>query len=189
MNNAMHDQLNKLRLIGKLQVGQSLDTSNGLSVYEFGYLNWVWRKWNRDNKEEVTRYLQEFYRSVDQSVEQLISDIKNTKDENKKKKLLHTATNLAEKLKASIGGIENLSKTYSAYTRTYTMLEGIVQDFAISIYVQLIEILPATYLTKSLKENVLYNGIILHRGLNDIRELEKKDSNNEQHLDKDMDDI
>ena len=62
MNNIIHDHLNKLRLISKLRQGQSLDTNGQLSVYEFSYMNWLWRKWHNSNKEEVVRYLQEFYK-------------------------------------------------------------------------------------------------------------------------------
>ena len=167
MHNIMHDQLNKLRLISKLQEGQSLDTTNGLTVYEFGIWNWAWRKWNRDNKDEVTRYLQEFYRSVDQSVEQLVSDIRCSKDETKRKKFINIAENLAEKIKASITGIEKLSKTYSQYPKTTSTLEGIVQDFAIVTYKQLMEVIPVENLSKILKENILYNGILLYVGVND----------------------
>jgi hypothetical protein len=182
MNNMLHEQLNRLRLISKLQEGQSLDTGNGLTVYEFSYTNWLWRKWNRDNKDEVTRFLQEFYRSIDQSVEQLVGDIRLTKDEHKKNKLLHVASNLAEKLKSSISGVEKLSRTYATYPKTTSTLEGIVQDFAIVTYKQLLEVMPRDKLTKSLKDNVTYNGMILYIGIASNAGTEEKNAD----VDEDM---
>ena len=59
MNINLHEQLNKLRIISKLREGQSLYTKENITVYEFSYLNWAWRKWYNDNKEEVVRYLQD----------------------------------------------------------------------------------------------------------------------------------
>lgn len=164
MNNMMHDQLNKLRLISKLREGQSLYTVNGLTVYEFSYWNWAWRKLYGDNKNEVTRYLQEFYKSTDQLVDQLVSDIKTSKEDIKKEKLINVAANLAEKIKSSIVGIEKLSKTYAQYPRTISVLEGIVQDFAVVTYKQLIKAIPDVYLNKSLKENIIYNGTVIYVG-------------------------
>lgn len=167
MNNIIHEYLNKLRLISKLQEGQSLDTTNGITIYNFTYLNWVWRKWNRDNKDEVTKFLQEFYKSIDQSVEQIISDLNTTKDENKKKKLISIIINLAEKIKLSFKGLESLSKTYISYPKTISIIEGIVQDFAIITYKHLIEVIPFELLLKTLKENILYNGDIIYIGFNE----------------------
>lgn len=165
MNNTIHDHLNKLRLISKLKEGQSLDTTNDLSVYEFTYLNWFWRKWRGDNKEEVTRFLQEFYRSVDQSTEQLINEIKNCKEEQKKNKYIKVSINLAEKLKDSIHGLEILSKTYNNYPKTIAIIEGIIQDFAISTYSQLLEIIPQNKYGRELSSNVTYHGNIIYMGI------------------------
>lgn len=165
MNNNMHDQLNKLRLISKLKEGQSLETKNGLSVYEFTLTNWLRRKWYSDNKEEVTRFLQEFYKSIEQLAEELIGNIRSAKDETKRCNLLYVAINLAEKIKSSLNGIEMLSRTYARYPETTSTLEGIVQDFAIRTYKQLLEIIPVERTTKELKESVSYTGVLLHVGM------------------------
>lgn len=164
MNINLHEQLNKLRIISKLREGQSLYTKENITVYEFSYLNWAWRKWYNDNKEEVVRYLQEFYRSVDQSVEMLILDIMRTTDETKRNKLLHVSVNLAEKIKHSVCGVENLSKTYAAFPKITAMLEGIIQDFAAVTYKQLIEIIPAEIRTRDLNSNMTYCNNILYKG-------------------------
>jgi hypothetical protein len=163
MNINLHEQLNKLRIISKLREGQSLYTKENITVYEFSYLNWAWRKWYNDNKEEVVRYLQEFYRSVDQSVEMLILDIIRTTDETKRNKLLHVSVNLAEKIKHSIIGVENLSKTYAAFPKITAMLEGIIQDFAAVTYKQLVEIIPKSMHTRDLSSNMTYCNSILYK--------------------------
>ena len=74
MNNILHDQLNTLRLLSRLKEGQSLYINNGVTVYEFSYFYWAYRKLAGDNKTEVTRWLQEFYKSIDQSADQLICE-------------------------------------------------------------------------------------------------------------------
>jgi hypothetical protein len=164
MNNIIHDYLNKLRLISKLKEGQSLYVKDTVNIYEFNYINWLWRKFYNDNKNEVVRYLQELYKSIDQSIEMLINEINtHNKETFKKKSDITIAIILAEKIKSSINGIENLSKTYIHFPQTVAMLEGIIQDYAISSYKQLMEIIPEELKTKNLSGNVTYNDIILYQ--------------------------
>jgi hypothetical protein len=164
MNNIIHDYLNKLRLISKLKEGQSLYVKDTVNIYEFNYINWLWRKFYNDNKNEVVRYLQELYKSIDQSIEMLINEINtHNKETFKKKSDMTIAIILAEKIKSSINGIENLSKTYIHFPQTVAMLEGIIQDYAISSYKQLMEIIPEELKTKNLSGNVIYNDIILYQ--------------------------
>lgn len=162
----MHEHLNKLRIISKIRASQRLDTTNGLTVYEESIYNWFLRKYYHDNKDEGTRYLQDLYRSIDQSVEQLTNDIRRMKDENKKIRKIHIAINLAEKIKLSVYGVENLAKTYAPYPKTTATLEGVIQDFAVVTYTQLLEVIPKERISKLLKENITYNGIILYLGMN-----------------------
>lgn len=173
MNDIMHDHLNKLRIISKIREGQSLNTRNGqFSVYEPSIANWIWRKLAGDDKDEVVRCLQDFYRSLDQTVEQLIGEIKGeTQDTARKNRLAYVAINLAEKIRSSIKGIECLSKTYTSYTKTTSTLEGIVQDFAIVTYKQLLDVIPVDKMTKVLRERVTYNDIILYDGATNISPL------------------
>jgi len=182
----MHEQLNKLRLISKLKEGQSLYTKDGISVYEFSYLNWIWRKWYNDNKDEVVRYMQDFYRSVDQSVDTLTSDIYHANvnsNEIKKKKLIDVAINLAEKIKASFMGIENLSKTYVNYPKTISVLDGLIQDYAITTYKQLLEYIPKDKLSKDLRENVTYNGVLVYQGYDENQRVDSIDLDNSNNID------
>ena len=140
-----------------------------MTVYEPSYIFWFYRKWNQDNKDEVVRFLQDFYRSVDQSTEQLTLDISRcSKDECKKGKLIHVAINLAEKIRSSITGIENLSKTYFQYPKTTSALEGMIQDYAIVTYKQLLEHIPHDRLSKDLRRNVVYCGAIIYVGISDM---------------------
>jgi len=167
----MHEYLNKLRIISKIRPGQRLYTiNNDLTVYEESIIQWIYRKWYRDSKDETTRILQDLYKSIDQEVEQLTfnlkvgffensSDTKKSDIVSKKKQLIIT---LAEKIKSSIVGIENLSKTYEQYPKTTAILEGIVQDFAIVIYKHLLEYIPVSELGKYLKGNISYNGTIIY---------------------------
>ena len=53
----MHSLLNKLRIIATLQEGQKLDISNGMiSIYNDNFINWLYRKWNRDSKVETIKF-------------------------------------------------------------------------------------------------------------------------------------
>lgn len=168
MNNIMHEHLNKLRIISTIREGQKLNTSHGqLSVYEPSMINWFYRKWNNDSKDEGTNCLRTFYANLDQAVEQHLSEIKNceARETHKKKRLLYVASTIAEKIKLSITGIEKLSKTYVEYPKTTSELEGIVQDIAIVTYKQLIENLPSEYITDKLKERITYNGTTLYNGM------------------------
>ena len=161
MNDIMHDLLIKVRIIGKLREGQKLDTSNGLYVYNDGWINWIVRKWNRDNKDEGIRYLRDLYKSLDQSVSMLISETKNTKDEAKKSRNTYVMINIVRDLKESIKGLNNLSKTYSAYPSTTSALEGILRDYVIVIYNSLLENIPKEKLPDKLSEVIVYEGIQL----------------------------
>lgn len=181
----MHDHLNQLRIISKVRVGQRLDTTNGITVYEDSIFNWFLRKYYHDNKDEGTRYLQDLYRSIDQTVEQLTTDINNIIDTTQKTRKIQIALNLAEKIQSSIHGIENLSKTYASYPKTTATLEGIVQDFAIVTYTQLLDIIPHKKFSKVIKKNINYNGAIFYLGLDAFLESEHQHSidirNSDQH--------
>lgn len=184
VNNIMHEHINKLRIISKIRPGQKLDTTSGITVYEESIFNWLYRKYYRDSKDEAVRILQEIYKSIDRSTEQLLLDFKNVKDKNKLFKLITIIINLAENIKSSITGIENLSKTYVQYPKTVATLEGIIQDFAIVSYTQLLESIPEEKLTKNLRENINYMGVVLYLGKNSILFIEnKEDSSDNSDID------
>lgn len=159
MNNILHDQLNTLRLLSRLKEGQSLYISNGVTVYEFSYFYWAYRKLAGDNKNEVTRWLQEFYKSIDQSADQLICELRSIKDDTKRRKTLLIVRSFALVLKDSIRGIENLSKTYSQYPKTISILEGVIKDYLLFTYNQLIEVVPPELMVRELTVPITFNGL------------------------------
>lgn len=157
MNNMMHEQLNQLRLIGILRVGNSIDTINK-TIYEPTWYMWLYRKYYHDDKDCVTRFLQEFYRNLQQTSEALIRDLHAHEAA---KWNIKIAITMAEELRASIRGLENLSKTYAKYPKTVTEIKGIVQDYAVVIYKRLLETIPEEDLKtkKDLLETVEYYGV------------------------------
>jgi hypothetical protein len=179
MNKLLHDQLNKLRIIGNLRVGQKLDTTKDLNVYDESYINWFYRKYHRDSKQETIRILQDIYVGIGQTTEQLIVELKNIKTEIKKNIKLEILVNVAEKIYDSILGIENLSNTYSDFPKTVACLEGVVQDYAIYTYKQIIHNIPSDKLSVKLKSNISYKGIILYKGKDSPEEKDSAESDTE----------
>ncbi len=168
MTEVMHDLLNKLRVIGKVREGQKLDTSNGLNVYTDTWANWIFRKWNRDNKDEGIRFLQDLYRSLQQSAETVITELKIAVDETKKAKAIYVLINTATELKTSIKGLDNLAKTYSNFPTTLASLEGILRDYVIVTYTALLDAIPEDRLTKSLRESITYGNVVVYNGKDSI---------------------
>jgi hypothetical protein len=165
MNNIMQDHLTNLRVISKVQEGQSLDTTKKLSVYEPSFWNWIMRKWGSDGKVETVRFLRDFYRTLDQSTEQLINDICKANDAGKNK-YLENAINLARQIRSSLNGINNLTKTYKKFPDVVADLESITQDVAIITYKQLIAVIPKDKLC-NLNSSITINGTVVYEGIDD----------------------
>jgi hypothetical protein len=182
MNDILHGQLNQLRIISKVRIGQRLNTTNNLTVYEDSILNWLRRKYYHDSKDETVRLLQDLYRTINQSATQLIADIRTTRDEQVRLSKMQVALTLASLINTSIKGVENLSNTYSTYTRTTSILHGIVQDFAIVTYTQLLNVILVHIYTKDLKNSVLYNGHIIYLGINAKIQADNQAEYNPVHL-------
>jgi len=168
MNDVMHDLLNKLRIISKVRENQKLDTSNGLNVYTDGWVNWMLRKWHRDNKDEGIRFLRDQYKALQQSIETVINELRHSPSETKKAMATYVLINAASELKASVRGLDNLCKTYTNYPTTVAALDGILKDYVIVTYSALIEAIPPDKLTKDLRESITYNGAIVYKGEEDI---------------------
>jgi hypothetical protein len=164
MNVGLSDQLTKLRIIAKLKEGQTLDTSNGVDIYNYGILSWFWRKWSTDSKERCVITVRELYNVFGQCVDHLLDSLNNTQLPEKRNAIYHTIVECAKALKASIKGLEELSKTYKNYPKTTASLEGIVIDLAIVTYQQLLRVLSDSQLVKGLREDVIYNGSVLYKG-------------------------
>ena len=166
MNNILHDYLNKLRIISTIRPGQRLDTTSGLNIYEPTIISWILRKWYHDNKDEGIRYLQDLYKGIDQTVEPLSRDISTILDAQRRNRIMHVIINMAENIHLSITGLENLSKTYTAYPQIIASIRGIVQDFAIETYFYLLNsIIPKEDYTHLLKQNIMYEGKIIYKGI------------------------
>ena len=165
MNDVMHELLNKLRIIGKIKEGQKLDTSNGgLHIYTDSWTAWALRKWNRENKDEGIRYLRDLYKSFGQSVETVINEAITGKNETRKSQAIYVLINAATELRASIRGLDALSKTYVGYPTTVAALEGILRDYVIVTYSLLVEAIPESRRPKEFKESIMYTGQIIIKG-------------------------
>lgn len=190
MNDVMHDLLNKLRVIGKIKEGQKLNTSgNELYIYTDGWVNWVLRKWTRDNKDEGVRALRDLYKVLGQSIETLLNETKST-NEAKKALAIYITINVALELKNSIRGLESLSKTYVGYPTTIAALDGLVRDYCLIIYKSLLEVIPSNKTPKELKESIMYCGSRVFQGSNEIlpdTEVTYQDQDQDQGQDQDQD--
>ena len=163
MNDSMHDLLVKVRIIGKIREKQKLEVRNGLNVVDTGsWSAWFYRKLSWDSKHECTRFLRDLYRSLEQSVDILINEMKRSKDEVKKSKLTYVMINVAIDIKNSIKGLDFLSKSYTDFPSTTAAIEGIIRDYVIVIYNSLLENIPKDKLTDQLKEPIIYMGAPLY---------------------------
>lgn len=164
MNDVMHELLNRLRVISKIEEGQKLSTVHKLDVYTEGWVNWLLRKWSRDSKNEGMRYLRDLYKSLQQSVGTVIDEAKHSSDISKKSMAIYVLINSASELKASIKGLNNMCKTYADFPTTIAELDGILKDYIIVTYSSLIEAIPESKLTKDLRESIIYGGVVVYHG-------------------------
>jgi hypothetical protein len=171
MNDIMHDLLNKIRVVSKIKEGQKLDVSNGLSVYNDGWISWMLRKWNRDNKDEGVKYLRDLYRKLQQSIETVIeasnhsnASSNHSNAASQKSLTTYVLINAAFELKASVRGLDNMCKTYANYPTTVAAFDGILKDYVIVTYSSLMEAIPEKKLTKELRESITYSGVVVYNG-------------------------
>lgn len=165
MNDVMHEFLNKLRIISKLREGQKLDTTNNaLYIYSDGWFNWAIRKWYRVNKDESVRYLRDLYKSFGQSVENIISEAKSCTNETRKSQAIYVLINAATELRASIQGLNALSKTYEGFQVTKAALEGILRDYVMVTYSLLVESIPENRRPKEFNQSIMYDGQVIIKG-------------------------
>ena len=155
MDDSLQQYLIKLRIIARIDVNQRLDTTNNaVRIYGNSWLDWGIRKICSDGKKETFRYLQNLYREIDQQADQLINLLVNSKDDIKQKKALRDCVTLAEKIKLSIRGLNNLYNTYKGYQDVQAGIESIREDFALRTYDTLLETIPADKLTEILLEPI-----------------------------------
>jgi hypothetical protein len=182
MNDMMHELLNKLRIIGKIKKGQKLDTNNGLRVYNDSWLNWVVRKWNRDNKDEGIRYLRDLYKALGQSINIIINECEAHQDPKKNQRNIDMLINIAVEYKNSINGLDNLSKTYINFPETVASLDGILRDYVIVTYKIICQYLPVYQLPEYLLENIRYDGQIVFKNSHLIVDVQKNDNPYENQI-------
>lgn len=181
-----HALLNKLRVVGQIKEGQKLSTNgNNLYIYADGWMNWFFRKWSHDSKDEGVRTLRDLFRSLDQSTDVLILDTKSH-NETKHTNALYFIINIAIELKNSIKGLENLAKTYVNYQTTVAEIVGLVKDFALVRYRTLLSVIPSEKMPKELKESVSFRGECVYRGIDDIV-VDIDDNNPDEEADSDSD--
>lgn len=161
ISDILHDMLNKLRIISKIKEGQKIDTSDGLNVYNDGIINWLFRKYTRNNKDENVKYLSDLYKQLQQTIETNLNELSNSGD-TKKIKLLRILTTSALELRSSIKGLENLSKTYYNYPSTLASLEGILKDYIVVIYSSMLEAIPEDIIPNELLAPIIYNGYTVY---------------------------
>lgn len=144
MNILFHDQLDKLRIISKIKEGDKLDVAYGVDIQEnrWFFFSWFGRFMSKNSKEESVKSLRELYRSVNQSVEQILEIIEHTDSDQKKERQTFTAINFAEKLRSSLVGLENLARTYSEFPSIVSKIEGIVQDYLWPTYAAILKNIP-----------------------------------------------
>ncbi len=144
----MHSLLNKLRIIATLQEGQKLDISNGMiSIYNDNFINWLYRKWNRDSKVETIKFITDLFKSLEQSVIIYIDELSN---DNKKNNSILILIITAVEIQKSILGLNNLIKTYSNYQATIAHINGIKKDYIENLYKKIIENIPLEKMPKDL---------------------------------------
>lgn len=157
MNTVLHKQLNQLRVIALIEENDKLDLSDGLTIQDKSWFGWFRRQqwWGSrvNSKEETVKFLQDFYVSVYEIVDQqLILGVENASDQNLPK-ILDIAVSFAEKLKLSLAGLENLSKTYRMHPKQTAEIRGIIDDYAKPALVNLTKHIPENYKTKILIDN------------------------------------
>jgi hypothetical protein len=158
-----HQYLTKLRIIAKIPENGQLDlTNNDLNIYNPTIINWFYRKLQGDGKLNTVAYLRTFYREINSFTTELMKSIEvehNTIVKSHKTILL---TSLAEKIKESTIGVENLVKTYRHYHKIISTLESIQQDIIENQLKNIIMFIPKIFKTSILRdiENGQYDMVI-----------------------------
>lgn len=158
-----HQYLTKLRIISKIPENGQLDlTNNDLNIYNPTILNWVYRKLQGDGKLNTVTYLRSFYREVNGFTTDLMKSIDVEQNELNKSRKIILLTSLAEKIKESTIGVDNLVKTYRHYHKIISTLESIQQDIIENQLKNIIMFVPEKFKTEVLKdiENGQYDMVV-----------------------------
>ena len=153
MENIAQQYLTKLRIIAKIPEYGQLDlTNNDLNIFSFGLFTWINRKISGDGKDNTVNFLRNFYREVMGFTSELMLSIESdTCGINKNRKYILLAS-LADKVKESTTGIQNLMTTYKSWHKIISVLESIQQDIIECQLKNILIFLPNKFKTKLLTE-------------------------------------
>lgn len=164
MKGILHELLTKVRVISKIEEGQSLDTTNGFSIYKKGFFAWFWRKLGGDNKNECVRAISDLFKLLNQTVIAVLDEYKNTASLEKSTAILYDLKNTALGIKDSMKGLDNLAKTYQQWPAIVAKLEGIIKDFIVVTYDAILRTMSgADMLTNELQENLIFCNVIVYK--------------------------
>jgi len=153
METIAHQYLTKLRIIAKIPENGQLDlTNNDLNIYTPGFVNWINRKLQGDGKLNTVTYLRTFYREINNFTTELMKSIEVEQNSVSKSRKTILLASLAEKVKVSTVGVENLMKTYRSWHKIISTLESVQQDIIENQLKNIILFLPKEYKTDVLKE-------------------------------------
>lgn len=160
----LHELLNKMRIISSIQEGQKIDSIGKMNIYTPSVSSWILRKWHGNNKDETIRTLTELYKTFSTTINTLILEhsAHGICEEKYEANFQYILKMSAAELRKSIDGLDNLSKTYNTYPHVYTALEGLLRDYIIQTYDQLIVNLPVESLTKELRDPIKYRGAVVY---------------------------
>ena len=148
-----HQYLTKLRIIAKIPENGQLDlTNNDLNIYNPTMMNWFYRKIQGDGKLNTVAYLSIFYREINGFTTELMKSISVEQNKNVKVNKLILLNRMAEKIKESTIGIENLMKTYSHYHKIISTLESIQQDIIENQLNSIITFIPENFKTNIIRD-------------------------------------
>lgn len=148
-----HQYLTKLRIIAKIPENGQLDlTNNDLNIYSPGLVNWVYRKMHGDGKLNTIGFLKTFYQEVVVFTSELMKSIEAERAATNRNRKYVLLASLAEKIKESTVGVDNLIKTYRYYHKIISTLESIQQDIVENQLKSIIMFLPNQYKNLSLKD-------------------------------------
>ncbi len=142
MYKPLHDHIDKLRIISKIKSGDKLNTVNDFSIHKPILGSSIIRTIYQEGKQKTITYINDLFISNGQFIIRLLEDIKNEHEINKLNQLYDIVVQFANEIRQSISGISELSKTYNYSQETTAKLEGIINDFAIPSYKELLSILP-----------------------------------------------
>jgi hypothetical protein len=158
-----HQYLTKLRIIAKIPKNGQLDlTNNDLNIYNSTLINWFYRKLQGDGKLNTVAYLITFYREINGFTTELMKSIDVEQNSIVKSHKTILLTSMAEKIKESTIGVDNLMKTYRQYHKIISTLESIQQDIIENQLKNIVMFIPENFKTSILRdiENGPYDKII-----------------------------